>query len=120
MSHAASSVIAPVGLSSLPVGPRRGSGVSRLGVRPLRHTDHLVGSSHPAENMKRFQIGLMKRFAEGRACVADDHDCKIAIRSLASRGTDTDVGNNARNDNAVDTSPAQLFRKIRCRKGSRR
>ena len=70
------------------------------------HTDHLVRFAHPAENMKRFQIGLMKLLAECRACVADNNDCEIAIRRLAGRGTDADVGNDPRNYNAVNPSTA--------------
>ena len=56
--------------------------------------------------MKRFQIGLMKLLAECRACVADNNDFEIAIRSLASRCADADVGNDSRNYNAVDASTA--------------
>ena len=85
---------------------RHASAFLDCGLGCLRHSDHLVRPSDPAENMKRFQIGLMKPLAECCACVADHNDCEIAIRRLASRGADTDVGNDPCNYNAVDASTA--------------
>ena len=85
---------------------RNASAFLDSGVRLSGHTDHLIRSSDPAENMKRFHIGLMKLLAECRACVADNNDYEIAIRRLASCRADADVGNDPCNYNAVDASTA--------------
>ena len=79
----------------------------------LRHTENIVRASHPPENVKRFEISLVKLLAESRAGIAHDNDFEVAIRCLASRGADTDVGNDASNHNTVNAPAPQLFRKIR-------
>jgi hypothetical protein len=86
----------------------------------LRHTEDIVRASHPPENVKRFEIGLVKLLAESRAGIAHDNDFEVAIRCLASRGADADVCNDTRNHDAIDASTAQLRRQIGCRKGAGR
>jgi hypothetical protein len=84
----------------------------------LDHPKDIVGASHPPENVKRFEIGLMKLLAECRAGIAHDNDFEIAIRCLASRGADTNVCHDARHHDAIDAETALLRRKIGCRESA--
>jgi hypothetical protein len=78
----------------------------------LDHPKDIVGASHPPENVKRFEIGLMKLLAECRAGIAHDNDFEIAICSLTSCRADTNIRNHAGNHNPIDTSTAQSFLKV--------